>query len=325
MRPHVTPAPSGPAPHGFVHQAAIYDTDEQLVSTVVPFLSEGAALGQPTLVGVGPREAELLHDALDDVSGVTFLPADAYAGPLLTLSANRDLLTEHTRSGPARIVGQIPPLQLETDWPGWIRYEAAVGQLLASLPVTTMCAYDARHAPDGVLGDVERAHPRLATGGGEPVGHTALVDPATLLTDRLRGVPDPLEDTRPGLALTDPPLATARDAVADLASDTDLRPEEVDDLRLAVTEILTNAYKYGRPVVTLLAWADAGRVVVTVTDLGAGPDDPLVGLVPPLGDGRDGGFGLWISHQVCDRVDQVRGPDGFTVRLTSTPRQRPQR
>jgi hypothetical protein len=63
-------------------------------------------------------------------------------------------------------------------------------------------------------------------------------------------------------------------------------------------------------------WAGTDRIVVSVTDAGAGPKDPFVGLLP-MGDGSDGGLGMWIINQMCNHVVMHRGPDGFTIRLTA--------
>lgn len=80
--------------------------------------------------------------------------------------------------------------------------------------------------------------------------------------------------------------------------------------------MVTNGVVYGRPPVILRAWSGPGRVVVTVTDAGAGPSDPYVGLLAAQ-DSRSAGLGLWISHQVCSFVGLQQGPDGFTIRLVA--------
>jgi anti-sigma regulatory factor (Ser/Thr protein kinase) len=58
-------------------------------------------------------------------------------------------------------------------------------------------------------------------------------------------------------------------------------------------------------------------MLVVVNDRGLGPEDPYVGLTLQASamDG-DGGFGLWLAHQLVD-VTYQHSPDGFTVRLSS--------
>jgi hypothetical protein len=53
-----------------------------------------------------------------------------------------------------------------------------------------------------------------------------------------------------------------------------------------------------------------------VSDRGSGPGDPYAGLLPPDPTERPtGGFGLWIVHQLCDRV-VMSSVDGFAVDVT---------
>jgi anti-sigma regulatory factor (Ser/Thr protein kinase) len=113
----------------------------------------------------------------------------------------------------------------------------------------------------------------------------------------------------------DPTSAASRRAVKDTAHTTRLSREEVDNLVTATSEAVTNAVIHGHRPVTVRVWAAPERMVVTVTDPGAGPQDPYVGLVPrrPAVEGG-GGFGLWICHQLV-ATTYARGEEGFTIRL----------
>lgn len=307
-----------PETPGFVHEAAIYSSDRELTDAIVPLLRESVAGGGPTLVGVGPREEQLVRAALGDAADITFVSPDANADPLLTLKYKRELFSHHARAGPVRMVGQVPLKAIEANWDGWVRYEAAIGHVLAPLPVRAICLYDTRHASAAVLADVERTHCRLVTAGGETRASERFGDTAALLAHHMRGVPHPIEQGGPAVDLADPPIRAARDAVARAAERTGLEREDVDGLVLAASEVVTNAYAYGRPPVALRAWTSQDRVVVTVTDSGPGPAHPFVGLAPATGELSVSGFGLWIAHTMCSRVDHILEPYGFTVRLTTT-------
>jgi anti-sigma regulatory factor (Ser/Thr protein kinase) len=129
-----------------------------------------------------------------------------------------------------------------------------------------------------------------------------------------------VERTAPAVELVDPSPATARATVAGFARHHRLPPGEVDNLVFAVHEAVTNALIHGRPPMLLRLWAGPDRVMVTVTDTGRGPSDPLVGLLPPdslNGPGLGPRLGLWLTHQLVD-VAHRHHADGYTIRLAAT-------
>jgi anti-sigma regulatory factor (Ser/Thr protein kinase) len=106
----------------------------------------------------------------------------------------------------------------------------------------------------------------------------------------------------------------ARQAVREVGPTPRLTATDVEGLVVAVCEVVTNAICHGRPPVQLRLWSDFERIVVTVTDHGAGPTDPFAGLLraaaPP-----PGGLGLWLTHQLCNLVTLDKRKEGFTIRL----------
>ena len=62
---------------GYVHEAAVYDSNDELLHVVVPHLEAAVAAGEPALVAVPDGEAALVRSAMADATGVTFLPAFA--------------------------------------------------------------------------------------------------------------------------------------------------------------------------------------------------------------------------------------------------------
>jgi anti-sigma regulatory factor (Ser/Thr protein kinase) len=93
--------------------------------------------------------------------------------------------------------------------------------------------------------------------------------------------------------------------------------EEMEDVVMAVHELVTNGMRHGTPPVTVRVWCGLGRVVCTVSDLGRGFDDPFTGYVRGAGaELPDGQFGLWLARRLCDEVVASRTPEGFTVRVT---------
>ncbi|MCZ7438652.1 sensor histidine kinase [Micromonospora sp. WMMC241] len=303
---------------GYFHEAILYDSDDHLLAVVLPFLLGGVEAGEPTVVGLGGRGAELVRRALPTGAEVTFLPgADVYSRPTAAIRAYREMLTGHVAAGATqiRIVGELPPVVFGATWDWWARYESAINHAYDDFPLWSMCAYDRRVTPPHVLTDVTRTHPRIARpdGSHEPTG--VYTDPASYLAECRPAPLDPLQHTAPAVELVDPTPARAREAVR--AADAGLLPPDgVDDLVMAVSEVVCNALRHGTPPVRMRLWCAPDRIVVAVHDRGPGPKDPYAGLLP-AGDGTEGGLGLWISHQSCDHVTHHRDADGFTIRLTA--------
>jgi anti-sigma regulatory factor (Ser/Thr protein kinase) len=91
-------------------------------------------------------------------------------------------------------------------------------------------------------------------------------------------------------------------------------PGLVDAVVLAVSELVTNAVRYGRPQVSLELWRQPEQVRVSVHD-----GDPTE---PPTGGGEAGpdaesGRGLSIVQQLADEVAVEQVPDdGKIVRVS---------
>ncbi|MFB9684279.1 anti-sigma factor RsbA family regulatory protein [Amycolatopsis plumensis] len=308
--------PEETAERGYDHAAVHYTSDEELLAVAVPFLAAGIAAGEPTVVSLEPERAELVRDALPSSADTQFLTIDdVYVRPASAIKSYRDLMAGLVADGATgiRIFGEIPPAAIDASWDWWARYEAAVNHAYDEFPLRSMCAYDTRTTPRSVLDDVARTHPYLATPGGH---HTnpGYVDPPAFLAAPRPMTPYPIERTAPLVDLTNPQPPAARRAVTDF-NKTDLPAADIDDLVLAVSEIVDNALRHGRPPVRFRIWADADHMVVTVHDTGTGLSDPFAGLLPA--NRHIGGRGLWITHQVCSQVTLHRDDTGFTVRLTA--------
>ncbi|WP_024877311.1 anti-sigma factor RsbA family regulatory protein [Saccharomonospora piscinae] len=314
MSPHDTTMPGG-----HHHTAAVHHSDEEFLAIVAPFLRDGVTGGEVTLAALRPRRAALLRRALPVTTPVTFLDqADAYATPAATVRHYRDLLTQHVKDGAdrVRLVGELDDPGHSTIWSPWARYEAAINELFDDLPLWSLCLYDGRVVPAAVLDDVRRTHPWLVAPGGGQVRSPGFTDPRTFLAEH---EPDLTAEGVPSgpatVTLHDPRPDRARAAAQRCASEADLDLPRAEGLVLAVSETVSNALHHGLAPLRVRLWAEPGRVVVTVTDGGAGPADPFTGLVPARRDRTEGGLGLWITHQVCDRVLTRRHDEGYTVAL----------
>ncbi|MFD0822511.1 anti-sigma factor RsbA family regulatory protein, partial [Micromonospora zhanjiangensis] len=304
--------------HGCHHEAICYDSDEELLAVAVPFLTDGIAADEPTVLSLGERRAALVRSALPAGVEVSLATGGVmYTGPASAIRSYQQLLAGYRASGArrVRIVGELPPAHFGSTWDWWARYESAVNHALDEFPVWCLCTYDRRLAPAAVLADVGRTHPWIATADGrrEPSPH--YTDPLLFLRENRPGPPDPVQLTAPALELTDPSPARARHGVREV--DRGLLPaDDVDDLVVAVSETVTNAHRYGCPPVRVRYWTADDRIVVTVSDCGEGPKDPFAGLLPTR-DGAEGGLGLWITFQSCSHVTMSRDAGSYTLRLTA--------
>ena len=109
-------------------------------------------------------------------------------------------------------------------------------------------------------------------------------------------------------------LLLARLAVAGVARGVPLAHEEVNDLKLAVTEACGNAVRHAYrsgPLgeIALDPVPGPGRLELVVEDHGAGIELPVAERAPS----EAGGMGLSIIRAVVDELEVGPGPDGGTV------------
>lgn len=301
---------------GLFHEASIYSTDAQLCETALPFLGDGLEAGEPTYVILGPHGEGMIRRELGEPAGLHYLPAaEAYVNPARTVKSYRAVLEADVAAGAEQIrfITEVPHPGTGSAWDWWGRYESAANEIFADLPVWAVCTYDRRTTPAAVLDEVVRSHPFLARPGGVHTPNAEYEPPATFLNRRSAGYTDPLEAGKPLVSLADPGLPEARRAAVAVTR-ARLGSETADHLALAVSEIVTNAQRYGRPPVELRLWAGPDRVVATIRDGGDGLRDATLGLAP-VDSGRSGGRGLWIASQLCDHLSISRSDDGFVIRL----------
>jgi anti-sigma regulatory factor (Ser/Thr protein kinase) len=213
-----------------------------------------------------------------------------------------------------RILGEVPHPGVGVPWEWWARYEATVIHAFDEFPLWALCPYDIRITSDEVLDDVARTHPYVATADGRHVVNDRYTRPEVFLTQPRSPHVDPLEAAPPLINLVDPMPLAARQAVREVSTVTRLTATDVEGLVVGVCEAITNAICHGRPPVQFRLWSGLDRIVITVTDHGAGPTDPFAGLLPAV-TAPAGGLGLWLTHQLCSLVTLDKLREGFTIRL----------
>ncbi|HEX2075558.1 MAG TPA: sensor histidine kinase [Geodermatophilus sp.] len=308
---------------GYIHDALLYESTDELIDVSAPFLLEGLAAGDAAVIAASRRTAGVLLEAVGDHPQVQVLePSGVYRQHTpAAIATFRRLAERHAAEGArqVRVVGEVDFGRTAREWIEWQRYEAVINEALAPLPLWGLCIFDARRLPEPLAESTRLTHPNLVTAGGR-APNPEFTDPARYL----RGLPvppEPLEETAPRLAV---------DAVSDFfglrhAVRAELEvvgssQSLIEDFLLAVNEVASNAARHGRPPVGLRLWTSPEKVVCSVSDRGAGFDDPFAGYGPVHSDdlGPREGMGLWLARQLCDHVDIAHHTEGVTVRLTAS-------
>ena len=109
----------------------------------------------------------------------------------------------------------------------------------------------------------------------------------------------------------------ARLALSGVAAVAGVEPDELSDLKLAVSEVCTNAVLHAYPdgaegEIVVRYTIGAEELTVEVIDAGVGFDPSAVAM-EPIRDPSEGHVGLVIARAVTDRIEIDSGPSGTRV------------
>jgi anti-sigma regulatory factor (Ser/Thr protein kinase) len=295
-----------------VHEALVYDTDEEFLAAVTPFLTEALDLGEAAVAAVPARTIGLLRQSLGtDARQVTFIDRDAwYQRPAATIAGWTGLLADAAARGhqAIRIVGEVAYGSGER-YDTWTRYESAINDVFGDSPAWIICPYDTRHLPESVLTGARRTHPVVSAGSRRP--SDLYQRPDRLLP----ALPEPLPPVS-GAATATVALAAwsdvsrARQVVESAVRDGDWETTRVKEILLVITEIAGNSLRHGRGDRRLNIWAGRPALTCEVLDNGDGFRDPLAGYRPANRPGG-AGHGLWLAGQLSDWL-AIEHRDGTT-------------
>jgi anti-sigma regulatory factor (Ser/Thr protein kinase) len=295
----------------FEHVAVLYEGDGFL-DAVLPFLREGIELNEPILVAVASEKIDVLRPLVGDAE-VEFVDLHrAGRNPARILSMWADFARD--RSGGRRPRGVGEPV-----WPGrtsdelteCAHHEALLNVAFdEDVPWTLACPYDASTLSPGVIDACLRNHPFVRQ--GRLTGRSAMYRGS----ERAELPLDAPLDVGPDVAALRfhaRTIVSARHWVGDVAAAMGVPRARIDDLRLAVDEVMANSVVHGGGHGELRCWGTGDAVVCEVRDAGR-LDSAMAGRVRP-GPGQRSGYGLWLANQLCDLV-QIRSlPGGTVVRL----------
>jgi CheY-like chemotaxis protein len=180
---------------GCRHEALVYSSAAELAGGALPFLQQGLTSGDHLLVILREAGRTVLQQALgEDSARVAFADADTwYQSPEHAFDRYTRYLDDQIERGAhrVRVVAEIVwPQSFETaDVGRWERYEAQISGALASVPVSFICAYDARELPPEIIIDAQRTHPILRSSeGARPSAH--YVPPGAFIRALERDAPE---------------------------------------------------------------------------------------------------------------------------------------
>jgi transcriptional regulator with XRE-family HTH domain len=160
----------------FEHRALVYDSKDDYLDALVPFLTDALARNEAALAVTSRASTRLLRTALGRrAKDVEFHEsAGWYPSPATAMDNYRALLKDRFAAG-------APWINIVGDpvWAGrpraeqveWMRYESMINLAFASAPATIICPYDARIATRRTLADAGHTHPHIA--GPDEIGPSA--------------------------------------------------------------------------------------------------------------------------------------------------------
>lgn len=286
------------------------------VDTTSAFIRDGIESDEPVFVVVSGEKIALLQERLGgDAHRVEFADmADVGANPARIIPAWHDFVAR-CRGEDRRFRGIGEPISNERSAQALVecqRHEALLNLAFAGAPAWwLLCPYDTSVLDAAVIEEALRTHPEYLEGGRhQPSG--IYEDLNSIRRPFDRPLPEP-QDVLWEATVSLDALAALRRIVFEHAIANGIGTRRADDLRVAVNEAAINTLRHGGGRGSLRLWREGDMVTVEIRDRGR-IDDPLVGRNRPTG-GQEGGFGMWVVHQLCDLV-QVRVLEhGSVVRM----------
>ena len=146
------------------HEALFYEGLDGFQHGVVPFLRDGIAAGDPTLVVVSAEKIGLLRDALGpDADTIEFASmSDVGDNPARIIPAWRDFVAEYEGRSIRGVGEPIDPDRDAAELVECQRHEALLNLAFADVPgFWLLCPYDAIELGDDVLHTAACNHPYL--------------------------------------------------------------------------------------------------------------------------------------------------------------------
>ncbi|PFG35237.1 sensor histidine kinase [Sanguibacter antarcticus] len=308
------PSPSTASRSTYHHEAFLWSGLDAFLARTVPFVLDATRSGFPVLVAVTASRETALRDALGtDAEAATFRtmnalghnPARIIPAWVGFVAANRDV------DVPLRGIGEpIWAGRRDTELTECQIHEAMLNVAIPSTaPLWLLCPYDVDSLPENVLDEARHSHPTLDDDLGGTTTNPDYRGSAHARALSRGDLPEP--GARPDeMHVGRGDLGAVRALVSRHGHSAGLSPNQVDDLRLALTEVAANSLDHGGGHGLMRAWHEPGALVFEVRD-GGTMTNLLAGRTVPRRD-QARGRGLWLVNQLCDLM-QIRSTDSGTV------------
>ncbi|ADB34391.1 putative anti-sigma regulatory factor, serine/threonine protein kinase [Kribbella flavida DSM 17836] len=299
---------------GFVHPALFYRTDQEYTDSLVQFITEGLALGQPVAVAVPESRLRLLREALGDAAADVTLINMEQAGRnpgRIIPTVLRRFADDHADTH-VRIIGEpIWAGRSELEYPACAQHEALINLAFAGRDVTIVCPYDLSALDDRVVDDALLTHPVVWEGGRSYPSDKYAPEAIVARYNEPLDEPDKPGDVAVLPISKSIRLRDARKFAGEHAERLGLLGDRMADLQLIATELVANSIRHADGEGELRIWRDANHLVCEVSDSGR-LTDPLAGRIP-ADPGQLNGRGLLLVNQMADLVRTHTDEHGTTV------------
>lgn len=151
------------------HRVLAYGSEDEFLTTAVPFLARGIERSEPALAVTSAAHIELLRVSLGaDAGHVVFADSVGWlTSPNAALDRYRAWVKQEIDAGASwvRILGEpIWAGRSDAEIIAWTRYESLFNLAFASTPISVVCPYDTRALGADVVANAFRTHPVIAHG-----------------------------------------------------------------------------------------------------------------------------------------------------------------
>ncbi|HEV7206695.1 MAG TPA: anti-sigma factor RsbA family regulatory protein [Jatrophihabitans sp.] len=294
----------------FQHEALPYAGRADFVPSCVSLVRDGLARDERLIILAAGEKLDDVRDELGaEAEDVTFVSTDQHGRNPCRITT---MLHSFQAAGDGRhslglnetvFRGRSPAAHAEAQLSDFVLNDPS----LRTWPLSVVCLYDSATLDADSLQTMRRSHSVIR---GEGANADFQPDLGASLYSTM---PDAVPPAAAHFVIDTPELGEVRSFVRTAANAAGVSPERVDDLVLAVNEIVTNSLRHGGGRASMAVWVQDDAVVCEVRDRGY-IQDPLAGRFAPP-PAATSGRGLWLANHLCDLVQVRSSPAGTVVRM----------